>query len=247
MGASNNAPPLTSPTRTPPVEPEWDPLNLADEYYEEYDVDTLPDVDNLGDHGEEIHEIPVDPARVNLSTPAPVDVTTRGRWTPSEMMQLVQARVDLEPQWDLMRGIQGANYWSTLHSQLLQQHPHFRHMQGACKIKLLRIEAQYRQIRDRMKRGGGAAVRVLPAWYTLFDTFRDNRPSVQPHHHTTSGGPTTTHTTGTLVDRFGQVGAQAGEHQPRMLLLKLLFGLLAPVVVLHVWLQLHVDPSRPPP
>ncbi|CAI5530085.1 unnamed protein product [Closterium sp. Naga37s-1] len=125
------------------------------------DQDLSPDggpvVDDSGDVGVPLVRSP------GVTNPRDDPTSPRVHWTATEMLQLVQARVDLDPDWDLMRGVQGANYWAALHTLVLERHPRFRFSRAAIKIKMLRIEAQYRQLRDRLSRSGAGAIRYFPS------------------------------------------------------------------------------------
>ncbi|CAI5536778.1 unnamed protein product [Closterium sp. Naga37s-1] len=164
-------------------------LQVAQSDHNAGDLDLSPDggpvVDDSGDAGVPLVRSPA------VTNPRDDPTSPRVHWTATEMLQLVQARVDLDPDWDLMRGVQGANYWAALHTLVLERHPRFRFSRGAIKIKMLRIEAQYKQLRDRLSRSGAGAIRYFPSWYGLMETIRGNRPGVQPVHRVTAAMITT--------------------------------------------------------
>ncbi|CAI5536651.1 unnamed protein product [Closterium sp. Naga37s-1] len=191
IGTEESTAPALPTTTAPPslVSAAAGNLQVAQSDHNAGDLDLSPDggpvVDDSGDAGVPLVRSPA------VTNPRDDPTSPRVHWTATEMLQLVQARFDLDPDWDLMRGVQGANYWAALHTLVLERHPRFRFSRGAIKIKMLRIEAQYKQLRDRLSRSGAGAIRYFPSWYGLMETIRGNRPGVQPVHRVTAAMITT--------------------------------------------------------
>ncbi|CAI7931596.1 unnamed protein product [Closterium sp. NIES-54] len=94
----------------------------------------------------------------------------RGHWREDEVIELVKAHVELDPEYHIMRGVQGSNYYGELYRILRAKFPDFRHTEGSVKTKLFRLKGQYLQLRDRIERSASAAPRNLPEWFVLLDT-----------------------------------------------------------------------------
>ncbi|CAI5502000.1 unnamed protein product [Closterium sp. Naga37s-1] len=94
----------------------------------------------------------------------------RGHWREDEVIELVKAHVELDPEYHIMRGVQGSNYYGELYRILRAKFPDFRHTEGSVKTKLFRLKGQYLQLRDRIERSASAAPRNLPDWFVLLDT-----------------------------------------------------------------------------
>ncbi|GJP49793.1 hypothetical protein CLOM_g8963 [Closterium sp. NIES-68] len=93
----------------------------------------------------------------------------RGHWREDEVVELVKAHVELDPEYHIMRGVQGSNYYGELYRILRAKFPAFRHTEGSVKTKLFRLKGQYLQLRDRLERSASAP-RNLPEWFVLLDT-----------------------------------------------------------------------------
>ncbi|GJP48920.1 hypothetical protein CLOM_g8185 [Closterium sp. NIES-68] len=104
----------------------------------------------------------------------------RGHWREDEVIELVKAHVELDPEYHIMRGVQGSNYYGELYRMLRAKFPDFRHTEGSVKTKLFRLKGQYLQLRDRLERSASAP-RNLPEWFVLLDSVMakesGNRPS----------------------------------------------------------------------
>ncbi|CAI5958482.1 unnamed protein product [Closterium sp. NIES-65] len=94
----------------------------------------------------------------------------RGHWREDEVIELVKAHVELDPEYHIMRGVQGSNYYGELYRILRAKFPDFRHTEGSVKTKLFRLKGQYLQLRDRIELSASAAPRNLPEWFVLLDT-----------------------------------------------------------------------------